>query len=277
MYYVDRVEIAFEEERKSTWEFTGRTVRGIEYQYRVIDLNFSNRREWVFVIRVPGASARDAYIGVNPITIPNRKRWAGLDRRSIQFKRFGRTGERVFAKLSISDVTLERNRKVLSWWQRDHLPRWLSAFRPRRKKAVVPKAGVDGDALVTVARADDHPQMIRLFLALKAWVLSDGYDPTDPSAQRREFARRRLKLRQNRSLGGLGVAVTGRLGYGTRVSVFRWLRKHRAIPKADVSSRTDLLIVGAHILGDERQKIRLARNHQVEMLSEAGFRRRFSV
>jgi hypothetical protein len=61
------------------------------------------------------------------------------------------------------------------WDQRDALPRWFEALRSRmRKKGKVNATkGSDGDSLVILVSPDDHAAMIRLFFAMKVWVLKE--------------------------------------------------------------------------------------------------------
>ena len=43
----------------------------------------------------------------------------------------------------------------------------------RKKSKVRSTRGSDGDALVIVVSANDHAAMIRLFFAMKVWVLKE--------------------------------------------------------------------------------------------------------
>jgi hypothetical protein len=45
----------------------------------------------------------------------------------------------------------------------------------RSKEAIRHTRGTDGDSLVITVPADDHQQMIALFLAAKAWVLKENF------------------------------------------------------------------------------------------------------
>ncbi len=71
------------------------------------------------------------------------------------------------------------------------------------------------------------------------------------------------------------ITVTGRLGYGNRKQVWHWLKRLGAKINGHVTSTTNLLIVGAHYLGDDRHKIHEAEKRSVEMLTEARFRKKF--
>jgi hypothetical protein len=266
----EHVEVAFASEKKARWEFKGHISRGLELLYEVKDLNYASRRDWTFMVRVPAHWGGDSYISISPLRIANREIWAGLDRRSLQFARgtIGRHRGRAYAKLSIADVTGEKNRRVLSTEDRSGLPSWLYAFRPVAKRRVI-RSGRDEASLVAVSDKKDYPRMIRLFLALKAWVLDREYNPDEATKRPREVPNKELK--------GLDIVVTGRLGKGLRYQVFTWLRKLGAKPRRDVSSNTDLLIVGAHWQGDDRIKIRSAGRLGIRQYSEAAFRRKFNV
>ena len=73
------------------------------------------------------------------------------------------------------------------------------------------------------------------------------------------------------------MAVTGTLGKGPRPEVRRWLERFGADFSLGVSSNTDVLVVGAHGSGEDREKIRVARANGVSMLSEAKFRKRYGI
>ncbi|MGH7684725.1 MAG: BRCT domain-containing protein, partial [Vulcanimicrobiaceae bacterium] len=204
--------------------------------------------------------------------------WAGLDRRAIAFQRatIGRHTGKVYAKLSIADVKGEKTRHVLRKEEKSVIPRWLREFTPIQKGRAT-SAGLDRKHLVSVVEREDHSRMIRLFLALKAWVLDDGYDPKEA---RLATARRRLREKRSQlaaSLRGKVVTVTGRLAYGPRSAVARWLKRLGASFASHATSKTDVLVVGAHYLGSDRVKIHFAQKHGVPMFTEAQFREKYVV
>jgi hypothetical protein len=59
--------------------------------------------------------------------------------------------------------------------QRDQLPRWFDPLRRRMriKEKVRNTRGTDGQVLVLLVHADDHPTMIRLFFATKVWIMKE--------------------------------------------------------------------------------------------------------
>jgi hypothetical protein len=46
----------------------------------------------------------------------------------------------------------------------------------RRKERVRSTRGTDGNALVVLVNPDDHAMMIRLYFAMKVWVLKEGIE-----------------------------------------------------------------------------------------------------
>lgn len=230
-------------------------------------------------MQVPDDWTKDNYINVRPVAVPNRNVWAELDRRAISFQRatIGRHLAKVYAKLAIADVQGEKTRRVLKKDNKKFMPKWLKEFHPVQKQRVTKSAANDGEHLVAVVDRDDHIRMIKLFMALKPWVLDRGYDPREAreAALRRRVRDKRARLA--RSLKGKLVAVTGRLGYGTRADVGRWLARLGASLNGHASSNTDLLIVGAHPFGEDRVKIHNAKKLGIPMLTEARFRSAYSV
>jgi NAD-dependent DNA ligase len=229
------------------------------------------------VVRVPDDWTKGNYINVTPVQVPNREAWAGLDRRSINFQRatIGRHRGRVYGKLVIADIEGEKNRRMLNKNDKPFMPKWLKGFAPVQKQRVTTSLANDGEHLVAVLDRDDHVRMIQFFLACKPWVLDRGYNPDEAreSAIRRRQQARRIRL--NKSLIGKVITVTGRLGYGHREQVWRWLKRLGAKINHHVTFTTDLLIVGAHYRGEDRRKIQQATKRGVPMLTEARFRKKY--
>lgn len=274
MFKAGFVDVAFEESRNAVWKFDSRQVSGREFIYEVVDRNYVQRNQWTFVVRVPKASK--ASIGVQPTVVPNRKIWAGLDRRSLQLPRanIGRYRNRRYAKLAISDVRGEKNRVILNEDVKA-LPTWLKTFKPIPKRRVARTKANDGGNLVSVFDSTDHRGMIRSFLALKPWILDDGYTP----AESRRAAKARWDwqktIKKRRSLKNLNVVVTGALSQGTRPEVLEWLRSLGARPQYHVNAKTDLVILGPHYLGNDRTKIKAAKRMNASMMTEATFYRKY--
>jgi hypothetical protein len=174
-YRLDRVHVTKRDSRSALWTFAGEAVRGEEHGYVVTDGNLPSRNEWEFVVRVP--EDPKGRVEVRPRTTPNVKVWAELPDRSLTFvpATKGAARGRWYAQVALADATGERSKAVVRADQRDQLPHWFTELRGRmrRKEAVKPTKGTDGNALVILVRAGDHPMMIRLFFATKVWVLSE--------------------------------------------------------------------------------------------------------
>jgi NAD-dependent DNA ligase len=202
--------------------------------------------------------------------------WAGLERRSIQFRRadIGKYRHKIYVKLAISDVTGKKTKRILNE-DTKVLPKWIKALKPIPKRKVARTKANDGGHLVSVFDAENHRGMIRLFLALKPWILDDGYSPLASRQAAKAWRKWKRTVRNRRSLKNLNVVVTGALSQGTRPKVLKWLRSLGAHPQSHVNEKTDFLIRGLHYLGDDRQKIKSAKKMKVEMMSEAQFYRRY--
>lgn len=279
MYRQDHVEVAFEKQRKTRWGLGINSTRGTEFIYSVTDYNYRNRRDWAFSVKVPTNWDRENYLGVGPISVPNRRAWAGLERRSIQFAlaTMPRFKSKAYAKLSISDVTGEKNRRVLTTESRKKLASWLCAFKPRAKKLVTTPDSRDKESLVALFDKDDHIAMIKFFIALKPWVLYKGYNPDEARIARRQRGIRLRQTAKTKPLKGLQISVTGKLGYGRRDQAYRWLERLGAVTTHNPSWKNDYLIVGAHYLGDNRIKVQEAMENHVRRISEASFRQKFGI
>jgi hypothetical protein len=275
MFKPDFADIAFSEIRKGVWKFAGRSVSGREYVYDVIDRNYVQRNQWMFVVRVP--KVPKASIGVQPTVVPNRKIWgAGLDRRSLQFPRanIGRYRNRRYAKFAISDIHGKKTRIILNEDVKA-LPMWLRMFKPIPKRKVARSKANDGGDFTAVFEPTDHSAMIRLFLALKPWVLDDGYTPAESRRAAKARHEWRKTIRKRRSLKDLNVVVTGILSQGTRLEVLDWLKSLGARPQHRINGKTNLVILGPHYLGDDRKKIKVAKKMNISMMTEASFYQRY--
>jgi hypothetical protein len=175
-YKLDRVEVGKPELRQAAWDLFRRPVRGTEYRYPVTDASQQVRQHWEFVVRVPD-DRREA-IDVRPVTVPNVKVLAPLDRRSLTFQRATKPGYTRFryCQLSLAVPGGARTRRVAHRGDEAALPYWLRALRSRirQKQTVRATRGTDGHSLVVLVEPADHEMMIRLFIATKAWVLREG-------------------------------------------------------------------------------------------------------
>jgi NAD-dependent DNA ligase len=278
MFKTDLVEMSFFDEERGVWDFARTLCKGSKFFYEVDDYNYYTRNHWQFVVQVPDDWTKGHYINVKPMIVPNRNAWAALERRSINFQRatIGRHRGKVYGKLAIADIKGEKNRLILNKDNKPSMPKWLEEFSPVQKQRVTTSLANDGEQLVAVLDRDDHLGMIQLFLACKPWVLDRGYDPGE--ARRSAVHRRQLakRTRLDKSLIGKVIAVTGHLGYGYREEVYGWLEELGAkVTRSHVTSKTDLLIEGAHPFGDDRRKIQEAKKIGVPRYTEARFRKEF--
>jgi hypothetical protein len=174
-YRLERVSVALRDSRPASWTFAGDAVRGTEYLYDVSDGNFPARNQWEFLVRVPGE--RNGRVEVRPRTAPKVKAWDELPDRSLTFMPATRASVRGkwYCQVALADAAGERSKAVVRTDQREALPHWFTELRSRmrRKEAVKPTRGTDGNALVLLVAAGDHRTMIRLFFATKVWILSE--------------------------------------------------------------------------------------------------------
>jgi hypothetical protein len=184
-YDLDRVAVESREQRSATWTFPGKvgrdTVSGTDYIYSVIDENLGGHYLWEFVVRVP--AARNGQVEVRPLTAPQLKAWAELPRRSVMFPlaKLGDARGKRYCKVWLAQPQSgrvrpdTRTKTGVRWDQRDALPRWFESLRSRmrKKERVNATKGSDGDSLVILVSADDHAAMIRLYFAMKVWVLKE--------------------------------------------------------------------------------------------------------
>lgn len=172
-YRLERVEAEPAGTSRSMWTFAGKAVKGIEHQYDVTDRNQAARNRWRFVVRIP--RDKDGRIEVRPIATPSDSTFAGLDRRSITFRRATRPGYTGFryCPLAFADPRGESTRVIAHGTEKRGLPPWLRKLgrRLKEKDTVRPTRGTDAEMLVVLVRPDDHRFMIAMFMATKAWVL----------------------------------------------------------------------------------------------------------
>ena len=178
-YDLDKVTVESREQRSATWTFPGsggrKPVSGTEHVYSAIDENRGAHYLWEFVVRVP--SVRGGQVEVRPRTTPNLKIWAELPNRSLIFVSATRPEVRGkwYCKVTLADPTGEKTKSIIRADERDRLPPWFDALRGRmrKKENVRSTRGTDADSLVVLVGAGDHAAMIRLFFAMKVWVLKE--------------------------------------------------------------------------------------------------------
>ena len=175
-YQLDRVTVQAGESRSATWTFAGEAISGTERSYAVTDGNFANRNQWEFVVRVPKVTGQR--VEVRPRTTPNLKVWAELTDRSLTFARAtkGEARGRWYCQVALADPSGERTKDVVRGEERGELPAWFDALRGRMrlKQNVRPTKGTDGQALVVLVTAADHPAITPPFFAMKVWILKEG-------------------------------------------------------------------------------------------------------
>jgi hypothetical protein len=169
------------ESRAAKWDMAKRPVRGKEYIYEIQDRNFHNYNKWEFVVRAPYKNSRDKNIQVQPLEVPRRPIWAGIDYRVITFipTTIGNHLDKYYCKIFFSDVSGNRTKQGTRRGDRKYFPDWLQInyfkSRMRLKKTVAKTQGYDHMAQVMIVNPHDHMRMIRIFFANKVWILSDGY------------------------------------------------------------------------------------------------------
>ncbi len=180
-YKTKLVEIVLTETRRATWTMARHPVSGSEHVYGVTDENYSRLNRWSFAVRVPERGGRG--IVVQPLRVPPKRVWAGLERRSVIWKAatIHPYRNRVYCKVNLADPSQERTKIGLRRGERRLLPRWFkgSRHRLRLKGTVTTTRGRDSQAQVLVVKKNDHVRMIKLFFALKVWVLEEDYQIVD--------------------------------------------------------------------------------------------------
>jgi hypothetical protein len=174
-YEALNVEVSLQEDRRSSWKWDGQTIRGNEFVYEVIDRNFDRLNRWTFAVKVPQDGGQ---IVVQPQSVPGKKVFAGLERRSIIFMKATKNPHRtqLYCKANLADPTGDKHRLSTKKGDRSLLPKWFSYFIPdmRLKHTVTTTAGHDGESQVVLVGREDYDRMIRLFFALRVWVLQES-------------------------------------------------------------------------------------------------------
>jgi hypothetical protein len=191
-YRLDQVALEPGETRRAKWTFAkgGRQapVKGTEHLYTVTDGNLSGRNKWEFLVRVPDDA--DGRVEIRPRSTPPTQTWKALTYRSIQFQKAtkGEARGKRYCKVSLAvppkgrakdDPRGTRTKDVIRGDQRRDLPKWFESLqgRMRTKESVRSTRGTDGNTLVILVQPDDHAMMVRLYFAMKVWVLKEGIEP----------------------------------------------------------------------------------------------------
>lgn len=166
--------IEYDEDRRASWAWDRRKIKGTEFIYGVLDKNFDRLNKWKFSVKVPQEAGQ---VVVQPLIVPGKKAFAEVKRRSIIFQKATRMPHRknLYCKVHLADPSMERNWVGTTRGDREQFPDWFNYFRPhmRLKKTVTTTAGNDGNDQVVLIKPDDHKRMIRLFFALRVWVLQE--------------------------------------------------------------------------------------------------------
>jgi hypothetical protein len=190
-YRLDLVALEPGETRRAKWTFAkgGRQapVKGTEHPYTVTDGNLSGRNKWEFLVRVPDDA--DGRVEVRPRSTPPTQTWKALTYRSVQFQKAtkGEARGKRYCKVSLAvppkgrakdDPRGTRTKDVIRGDQRRDLPKWFESLqgRMRTKESVRSTRGTDGNTLVILVQPDDYAMMIRLYFAMKVWVLKEGIE-----------------------------------------------------------------------------------------------------
>jgi hypothetical protein len=176
-YRLDRVQVEKGEAQTAQWTFAGTAMTGTEQWFDVTDANFPNRNTWQFVLRLPKVAGDR--IEVRPRTTPPLKVWEELTDRSLTFMRAtlpAARGKR-YCQVALADATGRKTKDVVRTDERHQLPKWFDQIsgRLRAKESVRRTRGTDGKALVALVQDADHEMMIRLFFAMKVWVLKERF------------------------------------------------------------------------------------------------------
>lgn len=181
-YRLDLVLVERGEAQPAQWTFAGSSMSGTEQWFTVRDTNFPSRNAWQFVLRIPKQAAD--HVEVRPKSTPPLKVWEELTDRSLTFMRAtmpAARGKR-YGQVALADPTGRKTKDVVRTDERHLLPKWFDqvSHRLRAKASVRRTKGTDGAALVALVQDDDHEMMIRLFFAMKVWVLKEKFSlPTE--------------------------------------------------------------------------------------------------
>jgi hypothetical protein len=176
-YSINAIDVSLNGTMRASWRYAGQTVHGDDYLYSVRDSNFGSLNYWIVAVRVPKRGVGD--VVVQPRQPPGKRVWAGLERRSLVFVRATRLPYRNhrYCKVSLADPTGERTKHTVSRGGRTTLPLWLKGYRSRMrlKSTVAITRGHDGNAQVVIVNPEDYASMIKLYFALKVWVMQEAY------------------------------------------------------------------------------------------------------
>ena len=131
----------------------------------------------------------DGRVEIRPRSTPPMQTWKALTYRSLQFQKATKgdaRGKRYCkvarsrsrppaAPRTIRAAPAPRTSSGATSGATSQLVRGLQG-RMRTKERVRSTRGTDGNTLVILVRPDDHAMMIRLYFAMKVWVLKEGIE-----------------------------------------------------------------------------------------------------
>lgn len=172
-FHLFNVDVESQGQQVGRWQFAGRNIKGTIFEYLVTDHNFQTDRKWRFAVRVPNDFRSAGYIEVRALHNPQKRCWSGIERMSVNFARATRPNYKglLYAKVFLADPTGKSNKRGLRRGEKMFLPPYLRRLKLRVKKTVASTRGTDGKSLVAVANPNKHADMIKVFMATRAWVL----------------------------------------------------------------------------------------------------------
>ncbi len=174
----DSIRIELAERVSENWSaYGGSIVRGHRHVYRVADGNRASYKKWEFAVRVP-EPLEGGNIEVFPTKHPASKAFGRLPHRAVMFIETTKLqGNGLwYCKVNMSDPSGDKTKVGFRFENRDELKKWIKGFPEsifRRKHAVCETQGNDGDSLVCLVRPENHERMIRLYFAMRVWVLQE--------------------------------------------------------------------------------------------------------
>src|SRR5262245_24742748 len=107
-----RVIVSHLEDRKATWDWVRRPVRGVESLYEVRDDNYDRLNRWGFVVQQPNHAGP---VIVRTRDVPDKRVWAGLWRASIVFERATMPAYRRdrYCKVALADPSGSQTKVVI--------------------------------------------------------------------------------------------------------------------------------------------------------------------
>ena len=174
-FSLTKLEFSLQGKFQDSWRMAKMPVNGTVFAYTVVDRNIPPDNSWTFYVLVPDSDEEDENIIVRPEAAPYRHALVPVERRAITFSPGDEPGfmDKVYCKVFLADPTGNKTKIGVRYENRDQLPDWMSCFEDRMqsKDTVRETRGTDGKALVISLEPKDHEEMIRVFIATRAWPL----------------------------------------------------------------------------------------------------------